>query len=384
MNYKDLKKEIFKDVIEDNYRVLNIIEKLLEDKDYKYDENYPKLLKQLSYDFLVKKRREYKKEDLKDGEYQCENPANFPYEHSPFDKENHIDCLTAWTEDWENLKYKDIEFRYLKNLDAEFVILGKDSTGQITHKKDIKKFGELTEKQKENIKKYINKDISENPFDDDKANEIDVYKLGFSPKGIKTNTNLRKSCEDYLSENIGKVNKDGFIIPDKNKNIFFINSFVFLSAKDMSPSIIPDNIFRNSLEEFIIPLLNIIKPKAVIQGGTEAIVFSRDAINEMIKNDNKLKDFNKNFEEIYIKHKKMNESLEQLLNCTHNKMIKEIEPKEFLYHIQWNKNEDDTTYFYPINHPSRPKFFYNSDCKQDGYYVWMYIKDYLYYNKLGM
>ena len=375
MSYENLKKDIFKDVIENNYRVLNSIEKLLETKGYKDYENFNELAKQLSYDYLVKKRREYKREDLKEGEYQCENPANFPYEHSPFDKENHIDCLTAWTEDWDKISSNNIEFRYLKNLDAEFVILGKDSTGQITHKKDIEEFGELTEKQKENIKKYINKEISENPFDADKANAIDVHKLGFSPKGIKTNTNLRKSCKDYLSEDIGIVNEDGFIIPNENKNIFFTNSFVFLSAKDMSPSIIPDNIFRNSLEEFIIPLLDIIKPKAVIQGGSEAIVFSRDAIHAMIKEDEDLESINKNYEAIYKKHKHMNSSLEQLLNCTHNKMIKKIVPKEFLYHIQWN--EETTTYFFPINHPSRPKYFYNSDCEKDGYYVWTYIKDYI-------
>ena len=386
MNYEELKKEVFNKVVEDENRVLKSIENILNSSKYKDDDNYEKLVKQLSYDYLVKKRREYKREDLLDGTYQCENPANFPFDKSPFDKVNHIDCLTAWIEDWEDISSNDIEFKYLKNLDAKFVILGKDSTGKNDHKQCVEKLINIKKYDPTEVEKFINKVTKINPLDNIEGIEVkdiedmDIFRFGFSRKGVSTNTNLRTFCERYINEDIGKVT-NGLIIPKENQNVFLINSFVFLSAENMSPSIVPDNVFKKSLEEFIIPLLDIIKPKSVIQGGTEAIIFSRNAIYKMINKDDNLKNLNTDYETMYKKHKKVNGSLEQLLNCTHAKMTQESEAKEFLYHIQWN--EKNVTYFYPVNHPSRPKYFYdyNDKCQEDGHLVWKHINKYTQKNK---
>ncbi|MEA2020047.1 MAG: hypothetical protein U9N59_16585 [Campylobacterota bacterium] len=393
MNYEDLKKEIFQKI--KTNRVLNRVEELLGEKAFKNSHNYEKLLKQLSYDFLVYKRRNYKQEDLKSESkdkkgkyYQCENPANFPEANNPFDKTKHIDCLTAWTEDWEKIECQDIKFDYLKNLDADIIILGKDSTGQESYKPEIEELKKTIEKLTENkntdeiyeeVSKYINKEIDISPYEN--KDLLEVYRYGFSSKDVKTNTNLRWACSEYLKDNeienkysIGDI-ENGKIVPKENENIFLTNSFVFLSACKMSPSIIPDEIFKKSLNEFIVPLFEIIKPKTVIQGGTEAIVYSRDGVNDLIDNCPVLKEINIGHKERYHNHKNISYPLQRLLNCTHDKMSKMTNAKEFLYHIQWNK--DEITYFYPINHPSRPKIFYSCDSEEDGYYVWKHINKYL-------
>jgi hypothetical protein len=370
--YAQLKKEIFKKI--KTNLILDEIDKELSEIILNVEEkSYQKLVKQLAYDFLVEKRRAYKNDDLIKDKAECKNPANFPDENSPFDITRHIDCLTAWTEEWEDIECGEIKFKYLKNLDADIMILGKDSTGKSTHEKYIRELGEYNADE---VRRYVNKETQTNPFScSSKKDILNEFRLGFSPKGVRTMTNLRKFSYQYLEEKICKAEKnEGEIIPKKNKNIFLTNSFVFLSAGEISPSFVPDELFKKSVEEFIIPLLNIIKPKAVIQCGTEAIFFSRNSIHDLIENNKELKELNPKYEDNLKKHKSCFSSLGELLKTTHKCMF-DNKPKNFLYHINWNSNA--TTHFFPVNHPSHPLYYYKTEQERDGHYVWKYITRYI-------
>ena len=381
MNYKDLKKDIFKDVIEDNFRVLNSIEKLLETKGYKDYENFNELAKQLSYDYLVQKRRDVTNEDLlvekRGKKYECKNPADFPEENSPLDKINLIDPLTAWTEDRDELECGNLKFNYLKNLDAEIMILCKDSTGKDTYKDCVEKL----QPYPENLNNYINKVNDINPFDFDKndpnkkyLNALD-WRYGFS-SDVKNNRILRNMIHDYLDESVSYTD-NGNVDPKENKNIFMTNSFVFLSASQKTSSIVPNSLFEMSVKEYIVPLLDIIKPRCVIQGGEDAIYFSINAIYNLIKDkDNEeLQTINKDYEYKYKKHKGNFSNMTNLLKITHKNMLEKNDSKEFLYDINWDNEK--TTLFFPSFHPCMPKYYKKEDGSNDGHYVWKYIKDYI-------
>lgn len=351
MTYKELKDDLFDKVKHEKSLVLDKFDELLKAKiSPNFNENYTKLLKQLSYDFLVEKRREYENIDL-DG---CKNPAKFPKDNSPFDKTNHIDCLTAWTEDWEDVTCNKIEFKYLKNLDANIVILGKDSSGQLEHKNDIEKFRKNHTINDKLIREYVNKKIDS--IDEKAVNFLNVYRFGFSPNGVRTNNMLRTFCKKYLNEEISRTGS-GVIEPKENKNIFFTNSFVFLSAGKRAHSYVPDKIFEKSTDEFIVPLLDIIKPKIVIQGGEYAVDFVNKSLSKICNNEpsiiNKITNFGKSLEDI---HKQMLEN--------------DLHPKSFLYNTDWNKKSP--TYFIPVYHPSYVRYYNKNE--QCGHLVWEHIK----------
>lgn len=359
MTFEALKITLFKEIANDKtFLVLDKFDELLKTKtSFSSSDNYTKLLKQISYDYLVKKRRKYSNDDLG----KCKNPAKFPDEDSPFDKTNHIDCLTAWTEDWEDIKCGEMEFKYLKNLDADIVILGKDSSGQETHTEHIDKFKSESTINDHMIRKYVNKDkILADKIDERIKKYLDPYRFGFSPLDVKTNIELTKYCCEYLNEIIGEI-KDKVIEPKENKNIFLTNSFVFLSAAKKSSSSVPAKIFSKSADEFIVPLLDIIKPKVAIQCGLAAVSFVNKSIYKIYKS--------KYADEIYKKHSPKN--LGNILVDTHKEMLKdEFEPKDFLYHTDWNKK--GLTYFLPVKHPAYPEYYMKNE--QFGHLVWKHIK----------
>lgn len=317
-----------------------------------------KLAKQISYDILVLKRREYDNESLA----PCANPASTPNENSPFDTVHHIDCLTAWTQDYEVLECEGIRFKYLKNLDAKYVIMGKDSTGVITHLESIKKLDDYENVEKE-IRAYVNREKNDNPFTDaKKAYILDEFRFGFSPKDVKTNTMMRNLCHNYLDEKISASN-DGMIIPIANSNIFLINCFVFLSAVEKTHSVVSNKLFKMSVKEFILPLFEIIKPLAIIQGGGEATKYTLEGMRSYVE------------QSTYPKpsfHMSPYEPFTKNLNALHIQLAKEkVDFNSVLSNVKWNEAEQ--SYFFPVNHPSMIKCFYEGK-KPQGYLVWSHIK----------
>ena len=350
------------ETIENNAGLINNVRTFLEKKISNVQlREFDKLVKQVAYDILVLKRREYDNDTLE----PCANPAHYPEKNSPFDTREHIDCLSAWTQNYEFLELEGIKFKYLKNLDATYVIMGKDSTGKVTHLKSIEKLDNY-ENYKEKIRAYVNRESNENPFQDAKrAYILDEFRFGFSPKGVKTSTMLRKLTNAYLHEKISVTN-EGAIIPIANENIFLINCFVFLSAEEKTSSFVPDHLFKMSVDEFILPLLEVIKPKIVIQGGMDAAIHSLEGTLRYIQKSDTLKMLNPNF---YINHY---DSYTAMLTALHTKLIDTtVDLKKVLSTIQWNENE--CTYFIPVNHPSRSQYYYKEN-KRQGHLVWNYIK----------
>lgn len=349
--YEMLKDIVFKKLMEvfdkAPFRLINQIEKVLERNGLKNYENSQQLIKQLSYDYLVKKRRD--ESNLE----KCANPSNWPEDKSPLDKKYLIDCLTAWTEKWEDLKCNDIEFRFLKNLDAPIVVLLKDSTGKITYKK----FADEMKEYPQGLSEYINKSANRNPFDFGSSQYRCAYewRIGFSPD-VKTNIQLRNMIHKYLNQKVSST-ESGEVCPIENENIFMSNSFVFLSAGELSPSMVPDKIFEMSVKKYILPLLNVIKPKYVFQCGSDAQYFTKLAISNLQKEEfiQGWSDPGENLDLGFNKLQKVHETMSE------KKGLREI-----LLHINWSHNQ--TTFFLPVTHPSRPRYYNNG--RQDSHVVW--------------
>lgn len=376
MNYEELKMKVYNKLSfdENNFLVFDKIKKILitSEETSETNENFIKLAKQLSYDYLVKKRREYQREDLKDGDYQCENPANFPEENSPLDKIKHIDCLTAWNEDWEILNCSNIAFQYLKNLNTNIMILLKDATGKNNYYEYAKKLQPYPKA----LSDYINKTDDENPFefnrDDPNKRYLNAqewrYGIGVN---VPTNLNLRDLCNKYLNQELSST-ISGKIDPVKNENIFLTNSFVFLSAEDHSPSHVPDKLFEKSVNEFIVPLIDTIRPKCVIQGGLDSLISTHETINNLIENNIKLKEQNQNNMDI---RKKVFSSLKKRLEFVHSSLQNDKDLRQVLFHINWDKK--NTTLFFPSYHPSMIFRAQIKESDQKSYYVWPYIAKYI-------
>lgn len=361
-NYSELKNKIFKKIEEIEkddlygkplFLLLEKVEELVKCDCCEESKNFKELCKQLAYDYLVCKRRKYNGFTS-----ECKNPSNFPIEKSPYDKENLVDCLTSWTEKRETLSCGDIEFNYLQNLDATYLILGKDSTGQLEHKKTICLL-EAEKICKEEIRKYVNKESDCNPMrKEDNIARLDLFRYGFSPKGIKTNRILNQSCCRYLDEQLDTKECENKITPNENPNIFLTNCFVFLSAKGMSPSFIPSEDFQLSVNNFIMPLIDIIKPKVVIQGAQSVM----DSINTFDKENFTILDSQKNYK-----------GYNELLDTIHSALETNQDDKNsILCHIKWSANE--CTFFYPVNHPAKPMNYYKSQKNSPTYKVWGIIK----------
>lgn len=327
--------------------------------------------KQNAYNKLINKRRSF----IIDKEHECENTANFPYENNPFDKIHHIDFLTAWTEDWEICKDEEGSFKYLKNLDADIVIIGKDSTGKNQHLRDTEECKNL---DKNLIADYINKTIDniDIQLTEKQKTILETFRFGFSPEGVKTIKNLRTYCEYYLKEKISDDNEKK-IIPKKNKNIFMINGFVFLSAEEKTHSKIPNKLFKTSIKEFIIPLLQIIKPKIVIQLGSDVIGNLNDEMVEKIESSSELKEINLEFRN---KRKELNfDNQKKYLTEIHEKMDKNSKNiDEIFLQINWDTN--NKTYFIPSFHPSYVMRYKNDLTNHTELLIWekiLTIKEFL-------
>lgn len=366
-NYEFLKDNIFNELRRTSKYFIfeNVKSKMLETLNIK-DSNNPnfiKLAKQISYDYLVDKRRSVKNEDLIVGKYKCKNPAHFPEINSVLDKLNHIDHLTSWTEDWIELKYENISFNYLKNLDSNILILCKDSTGQETYFE----YSEPLRPYLPNVSSYINKKIEKNPYEKESSKKIiNDWRFGFSPD-VKNNKMIRSWVHKYLENERISESDYGNVEPISNENIFLTNSFVFLSASEISPSIVPETLFKKSIKEYIIPLLDIIKPKCVVQAGSDAIYYSKSVISDIVEEDKSFLNVN-NIGNI-------NCSMTELLKETHKKMKNNEEPSSFLFHLNWDTKK--TTYFFPSTHPSRPLYFKLDNKMNDGHYVWKYLNNYI-------
>lgn len=389
-NYEDLVCKIHKEIQvidksqQKDFRVLAKITEYM-NKNYSNlinSKNFTKLIKQLSYDCLVKKRIANKEVN----DLGCGNEANI--QKGIFDKTHHINCITSWTEDWDELECGHFTFEYLNNLDAKYLILLKDTTGVKSFEKHyVETFinqDNMTKKE-EQVKDYINAKLHKNihainpagegefnfqkkdskgrikKYSYNKKELLKELRYGFGTKGVPTNRNLTRLIESNLDiGNIGDF-KNSEIIPIKNKDIFITNTFVFLSKKNLSPSVVPKEGFDLSVNQFIIPLLDIIRPKAVIMCGSHASYYPLKYISENMKswNTNNIDGYLKNYT-----------SLTKLLKF-HHKLMKE-QKKHQIPRIQWH--DESYTYFFPVNHPAMPRYLYpyGKNGKREAL-VWHYI-----------
>lgn len=196
----------------------------------------------------------------------CAKASSVTVDGKAFYKKYHLNCYSAWTEEWESLEDKNFKFHFFKNLNAEYMIFLKDSTSMSTH------YPMVEDKAKKNnsddIQRFINKEeldeaLVQEYFKDD---DLKTSRNGRDSQGGKTNDKLKESVKKYLGFDIINEKKEN--VP--NPSLYLGNTFIFLSARGHSSSKVPEKGFDYSVLHFNKPLISIVKPKVVILGGKEA------------------------------------------------------------------------------------------------------------------